>query len=426
MRVLLAIPDPGVEAAILRRCGRADAGATVVRRCVDLADLMAAAGAGTPADAVVVAASLRHLDRDAVASLHRRGLRVVIVADSVAGPGTGPAGPPGGAETRLGADAVVAPDPEDVLAAVRAPSLSRAASPHDPETPGATVPCAEASVQGRLVAVWGPTGAPGRTTVAVTVADEVARLGLPAVLADADTYGASVAIRLGLLDDLSGLAAACRTAATGRLDRAGLARSAVSLDSGLRVLSGLPRSDRWSELRPAALDQVWAVARTSAAVTVVDCGFGLEQAAEAQFDPSVPLRDGATLATLAAADTVVCVGRTDPVGLVRLLRDLPAVRSAAPTAELVGVLVAPGRDRPGDVDGARRLLAERAGLHDVVVVPEDRAAVASAHRAGRTLGEAAVGSPARLALSDLAARLAGVTPRRSRRLRLRPERRRSA
>lgn len=423
MRLLLAIPDRTVEASVLRRFGRADAGTTVVRRCVDLADLMATVGAGTPADAVVVAASLRQLDRDAVASLHRRGLRVVVVIDLPAAPSTGPTDAPdqvSSAVARLGADAVVAADPEAVLGALRRPALSGEASRLRPQPVGGPAPRAEGAVEGRLVAVWGPTGAPGRTTVAVTVADEAARLGVSALLADVDTYGASVAIRLGLLDDLSGLAAACRAAASGGLDPVGLARAAASLDCGLRVLSGLPRADRWSELRPASLDQVWTVARATAALTVVDCGFGLEQTAEALFDPSVPVRDGAALATVAAADTVLCVGRTDPVGLVRLLRDLPSLVAAAPTAELVGVLVAPGRDRPGDVAGARRLLAERAGLHDVVVVPDDRAAVAAAHRAGRTLGEVAAGSPARLALRDLAARLAGVAPRRARRLRLRP------
>src|ERR1019366_10177289 len=48
-------------------------------------------------------------------------------------------------------------------------------------------------VDGRLVAVWGPTGAPGRTTVAVVLATEAARLGCPSLLADADCYGGVIA-----------------------------------------------------------------------------------------------------------------------------------------------------------------------------------------------------------------------------------------
>ena len=69
---------------------------------------------------------------------------------------------------------------------------------------------------GMVIAVWGPTGAPGRTTVAVTLAVEAALLGVETLLVDADTYGGSVAQALGLLDEAPGLAAAARAANSGR------------------------------------------------------------------------------------------------------------------------------------------------------------------------------------------------------------------
>ncbi len=56
--------------------------------------------------------------------------------------------------------------------------------------------------------------------MAVTLAVEAARLGVETLLVDADTYGASVAQVLGLLDEAPGLAAAARAANSGRLDRA--------------------------------------------------------------------------------------------------------------------------------------------------------------------------------------------------------------
>ena len=68
------------------------------------------------------------------------------------------------------------------------------------------------------MAVWGPTGAPGRTTVAVGLADEAARLGISTLLVDADVYGGVVAQVLGLLDESPGLAGAARLA--GRPGRA--------------------------------------------------------------------------------------------------------------------------------------------------------------------------------------------------------------
>src|SRR4029450_11154857 len=71
---------------------------------------------------------------------------------------------------------------------------------------------------GRMVAVWGPTGAPGRTTVAATLAGQLAVVGHEALLVDADTYGASVAQALGMLDESAGIAAAARAANQGALD----------------------------------------------------------------------------------------------------------------------------------------------------------------------------------------------------------------
>ena len=50
------------------------------------------------------------------------------------------------------------------------------------------------------MAVWGPTGAPGRTTVAVGLATELASRGRGTLLLDADPYGGAVAQHLGVLD----------------------------------------------------------------------------------------------------------------------------------------------------------------------------------------------------------------------------------
>ena len=64
----------------------------------------------------------------------------------------------------------------------------------------------------------GPAGARrGVTTVAVTFAAVLAARGRATVLVDADPYGGAVAQQLGVLDEVSGLLAAARLAATGGL-----------------------------------------------------------------------------------------------------------------------------------------------------------------------------------------------------------------
>ncbi|HEU0256408.1 MAG TPA: hypothetical protein VFQ96_01060, partial [Microbacteriaceae bacterium] len=54
---------------------------------------------------------------------------------------------------------------------------------------------------GRVIAVWGGTGAPGRTTIAVGLAGEYAARGEETALCDVDPYGGSIATLLGLLDE---------------------------------------------------------------------------------------------------------------------------------------------------------------------------------------------------------------------------------
>ena len=295
------------------------------------------------------------------------------------------AGPPGG--------------PRHPAPAARPPSATTAPRP---DRAPASLPTE--ATPGRVVAVWGPTGAPGRTTVAIGVADEAARLGVPTLLVDADTYGGAVAQLLGLLDEASGLASAARLADTGRLDRTSLAALARTIPPRLRVLTGLSRPDRWPEVGPDAMTDVLDQARTLCPLTVVDCGFCLEQDEELVFDTAAPRRNGATLATLEAADTVLAVGAADPVGLQRLIRGLASLRELAPSVEPEVVV---NRVRRGPVPGdpgtqVAAALERFAGVRGVRSLPYDRAAADRALAEGRTLAEVAEKSRLRTALIELA------------------------
>jgi Flp pilus assembly CpaE family ATPase len=391
----------------------------VVRRCVDLADLLATAATGQ-ARAALLSADLRRLDRDALGRLALAGVAVVGLV------------PPGDedAERRLRSLGVLHVLPSDsspeqlsaaVVQAVEGvvpPSPSDRAALGDPRaalpqlTEVITQPDAGIGT-GRVLAIWGSAGAPGRTTLAVTLAAELAALGSPTLLVDADVYGGVVAQVLGLLDEAPGLAAACRLANSGQLDLPALAGLARSVTPTLRVLSGIARADRWPELRPAAVEVVLERARSLAASTVVDCGFCLEQDEELAYDTAAPRRNGATLAVLEAADTVYAVGSADPVGLQRLVRGLAELRETVPGVQPVVVV---NRLRssaiPGDAEReVRAALARYAGVEDLVVVPADVEAVDRALAAGRTLTEGAPGSPARLAVAGLAASLLDLAPR---------------
>ncbi len=402
----------------------------VTRRCADLAELLGCAAAGL-AEVAAVSVDLRGLDASALADLGAHGVHVV---------GVHPPGDEVGARTlrRWGVRAVVSADADfEEFEAALARAVTEPASlggsadeagatpgagadpvgvpgPGDGRTPGqdshgpAADPAGPAARRGQLVAVWGPTGAPGRTTVAVNLAAELAGPSSPSLLVDADTYGAAVAQSLGVLDEAPGLAAAARAADHGMLDRASLARLAPQVHPGLRVLTGLTRADRWPELREQAVADVLQECTRLATWTVVDAGFCLERDEELSFDTAAPRRNGAALASLAAADQVVVVGRADPIGLQRLVRAVQEVaeHTTAPT------LVVVNRVRAGSVgrDPERRVresMERFAGIPQVHLVPDDPVAADSALLSGRTLAEARPDSPARRAMADLADAVAG-------------------
>ena len=108
------------------------------------------------------------------------------------------------------------------------------------------------SARAAIIAVWGPAGAPGRSTVAIELAVELARGGRHVGLVDADTHAPSIALALGLADEAPGFAAACRQAELGGLDARELTRISAPLGrTGVEVLTGLNRPSRWPELSDA-------------------------------------------------------------------------------------------------------------------------------------------------------------------------------
>lgn len=425
----------------------------VTRRCPDVADLLSAAAAGVGTCAAV-SPDLPHLERDVVDQLRR--LQVAVLG--VVAPGD----EPGERRLRqLGVERVVtseasADEVDATVGTLTGEALARGAQrippggppdPLDPDldgrldaaldgdlsslrrpSPESARPTAEegerASEPGEIVAVWGPVGSPGRTTVAVNLAAEYAAAGVGVLLIDADTYGSSVAQSLGLLDDTPGLAAVARASEQGTLDVAALLRRAPEVTDRLRVLTGLPRADRWPEVRDAAMGDILDTARRVADVVVVDCGFCLEADEELSYDTAAPRRNATTLTTLERADHLVVVGAGDPVGLQRLVRgltELGHVPSPEPRVVVTRVRASAAGQNPAAA--IRAVLGRFSGVDDVAVVPDDRDACDAAMLAGRSLVEHAPTSRARLAIGDLARR---ILPERMPQPASRRRRRRSA
>jgi MinD-like ATPase involved in chromosome partitioning or flagellar assembly len=316
---------------------------------------------------------------------------------------------------QMGIGVVLTADGGDDLAAEVVHSLERSggvepAPAVPPDDPG------PAPVPGKVLAVWGPTGAPGRTTIAVALAAELAGLGRSTLLVDADVYGGSVAQHLAVLDDVSGVLAAARNARAGALEPPALAAHCRQVGR-LRVLTGLPRPDRWPELSAVAMSAVLGCARALADHVVVDCGFSLEADEELMFDTAAPRRNGATLCVLEQADRVLAVGGADPVGLSRLARSVVDLTTMLPGCEPTVVVNRMRSSLGWSAAEATAMIERFTGRGPAVALPEDRAACDRALVHGRTLAECAPGSPLRLRVRQMAAEVAGLAVPRQGRLR---------
>jgi len=388
VRVVVAVDDAGPLLDGLRREGidviaqvAASAPALAAADGMLGADAEAILRALADADALVVEVSRATMSPTVVALCDRAGTRIVPLVEDAAG------------ERIAAACGLEAPLNRHAEPWRIAEALSTA--------PAAAAPPAAPRPQPRVIAVWGPAGAPGRTTVAAELAVELARGGRHVALVDADTHAPSLALTLGLADEGPGFAAACRQAELGGLDVRELTRISVPLGrTGVDVLTGINRPSRWPELSDRRVAAALAACREWADYTVVDVASSLERDEEIVSDLDGPRRNAATLAALRGADLVVAVVAADPVGVARFLRghaDLRATIGATPVA------VVANRLRPGtlgiDARGqVRRTLDRFGGIQDVWFLPQDPRSADAAILASLPIAEVAPRSPLTLAL----------------------------
>jgi MinD-like ATPase involved in chromosome partitioning or flagellar assembly len=287
--------------------------------------------------------------------------------------------------------------------------------------PGAGAPAPAPHSRGTVIAVWGPAGSPGRTTLAIAIAAEIASCGFTVALGDVDTHSASVAPALGLMDEAPGFAAACRLAGADSLDRAELERIGQRHDAGdssFWVLTGIGQPSRWPEL---SADRVLATideCRRWVDYVVLDTASSLESDEEISSDMFAPRRNAATVTALREADHIVAVASADPVGLARFLRAHGDLADVAVTLDITVVAnkVRASAIGLGPAAQVSQTLSRFGGIDDPVLVPWDQQAMDAAVLSARTLAEVAPKSPARMAIRRLVAdRLlpVGTTRRRA-------------
>ena len=297
---VVILADQRYEAPLIQAIQRHGETLAIVRRCADLAEVIAAGRAGV-ADLAVIDGADPDLTAEAVDALRSCGMAVVALGSHALRARL----------VSLGVASVAAPgSPEQVvnslIAATR--NVRVQASIADVQPPPPPPP----SSPGTVIAVWGTSGAPGRTTLAAGIATILARTA-PTLLVDADTANPTIAHLLGVPVQASGLSILARTASRGPLTPQDVQSAAVQRSEGLRVITGLVTGHRWREVSRPSIESIIGALRLSARYSVVDiASTSLEKSSRGAS------RDDAALGVLERVDRLVIVARGDIVGINRL------------------------------------------------------------------------------------------------------------
>lgn len=380
VNVIVAGGGSTSELRLLEWVGRKKVPVRVVRRCGDGVELLAAASTGI-AHVVIVSSALPRLSRSMVLELEDSGCRMCGVA-----------------ETTSEAQALKSIGIHDVFVEFDGSFtdwlVKEDLQSHDEEDGG------EVAARGRIIGVWGPPGAPGTTSIAITLADELSRLGQDTLLVDGDPMGGGIATAFGVVDDVSGVLAVCRRAERGALDAAGLAQCARAVSPTLRLLTGVPRADRSVVIRSHMLDTLWNLCRLNLDWTVVDMGH-----------VAPPLEENGRAVAIAGlfaqADLLFAVGGAEPLGIARLINGISDLRDAGVEGPMSTVVTRVrssvlGRNPEQQILEA---LSKHLDICDPIFVNDDRGAWDKATCQGATLAEVASRSPARAAIRTVAASL---------------------
>lgn len=245
--------------------------------------------------------------------------------------------------------------------------------------------------EGQVIACWGPVGSHGRTTFAIGLAEALGKRGARVLLIDADTVAPSIALTLGIDEDVSGIVVAARYAEANALDSRSLANCVKTISPNFWVMTGLSDPSRWPEVRAGAMKKIIDRAREYFDHVVIDLGAGLDELeGQSGIDLAptlVPRRTVVTRTALENADQVFLVTRADALGAQRLANVYSNYASAFASARK-GVVV--NMVHKVDSDQIQREFGAICGALDpelsVRYLPSDTSATDMVRKAS-TLGE---------------------------------------
>ncbi|ADH92075.1 MinD/ParA family ATP-binding protein [Arcanobacterium haemolyticum] len=285
----------------------------VVRRCADMAEVLAAARARI-ASVAIIAEDVDFLDVTLLSDL-RQYLAVAIVV------GTG--------STRsidvrsLGSVEVFSPHAADIANRIRASVGS-----HE-YVPSFLDDDADRDVsKGAFVAFWGPFGSHGRSCL---VRDSAAILSKEhdVIVVDADSMAPSLA-QVFDVDESSDLIGLARMIDQGRKIELELCVTRpVSSFGNVRLVTGMNTGQRWREVSRPVADRLWPLLSSGSDLVLADVTGGMDERAE-RVD-----RWALSRSAMDSADALIHVASATPSGLRRLIEHFDELRDREPGRDAI-------------------------------------------------------------------------------------------
>ncbi|MDB5350318.1 MAG: CobQ/CobB/MinD/ParA nucleotide binding domain protein [Planctomycetota bacterium] len=242
---------------------------------------------------------------------------------------------------------------------------------------------------GRLIAVLGPNGGSGSSTLAVNIAASLAKEHKRVGLLDLKLESGDLAALLDVRPTFT-LADICQNAA--RLDRVMFEKSLIKHESGVNLLAAPQNLVEVAHIRPEGVGLAVTLSRIGFPVVVVDLDHSFREE---------------QLLVLRQADVVLLVFRLDFTSLRNVRRTLEHLETLGVPREKVRLVV----NRHGQYQEVPRAKAEEAlGMKIGHFVPEDAKTVNRANNQGVPVVLASPSAKVSRALAQLAKSVGGDPP----------------
>jgi MinD-like ATPase involved in chromosome partitioning or flagellar assembly len=251
----------------------------------------------------------------------------------------------------------------------------------------------------RVIAIWGPAGSTGKSTIALNLAYELSNLGKQVLLIDADTYNPSLTQLHGITEPTPGIPAIARLIRQGRFDLTQLDRLSITIKhrrTRYKLIPGLPTTTRWPEVTPDSINQLLTQAKSEYDVIVIDLASPLEP--NLSCPESSTTRNSITRSCIETADQLLVILKQSPNSIHRYLQNFAELNELQKQRTLV---INFSTRNPKYIDAIKQLTKEVPEAH----IPEDYPSLQLAESEQLPLALSRRKSPSRTAISDLANKL---------------------